>query len=402
MSGPRLSSTAPARIAWMHQLRSAPTWSVLTTRQTRSCEKAYAPAAVRDDTPSLAKMFCRWRATVCSLTTSSARSPGCVLPVGHQPQHLQLAGGQAVAGSVLRLRRRGAERGERAARRLELQRGRVAVAEGRAGRTDQRPRPRGLVRRLELLPHAPRRGAARPARRGLARGELDRAAGLCRHRAEHVAALLVGDPLAARSQPRARRPASPTASMISTYAGRSRARVRPLVRPRPARAGSRPPRRRRRPARAAAARGRAAARARAGSRRGRPPRPRRARPAADAPRPAGSTPRRPPSGSVACSRRRPARRASSSASGHAPCSSRISARWVRHRPVKATMSGCCSHQRVSAAVHSWARRRFVGLLAAEDHAAVDDAADDRRQLARASPRASPRPAAPGPRRFAPA
>ena len=34
----------------------------------------------------------------------------------------------------------------------------------------------------------------------------------------------------------------------------------------------------------------------------------------------------------------------------------ISDRCTRHVPVKLTMSGCCSHQRVNAAVHSWARR----------------------------------------------
>ena len=34
----------------------------------------------------------------------------------------------------------------------------------------------------------------------------------------------------------------------------------------------------------------------------------------------------------------------------------ISARCTRQVPVKLTMSGCCSHQRVSAAVHSCARR----------------------------------------------
>ena len=49
-------------------------------------------------------------------------------------------------------------------------------------------------------------------------------------------------------------------------------------------------------------------------------------------------------------------RASSSASGHAPCSCMISARWTRQRPVKATMSGWRSHQRARAAVHSCARR----------------------------------------------
>jgi len=52
-----------------------------------------------------------------------------------------------------------------------------------------------------------------------------------------------------------------------------------------------------------------------------------------------------------------ARFVTSSASGQAPCSCRISARWTRHCPVKVTMSGCCSHHAASATVHSWARRR---------------------------------------------
>ena len=59
----------------------------------------------------------------------------------------------------------------------------------------------------------------------------------------------------------------------------------------------------------------------------------------------------------------------------------ISARCTRHRPVNATSSGCCAH-------HSRQRRGpLVGatdvehLLAARDHAAVDDARDDRRELA---------------------
>src|SRR5215203_2625548 len=40
--------------------------------QIRSCWNAYVVAAVRDDTPSLAKMFWRCRRTVWSLTTSAA------------------------------------------------------------------------------------------------------------------------------------------------------------------------------------------------------------------------------------------------------------------------------------------------------------------------------------------
>ena len=45
------------------------------------------------------------------------------------------------------------------------------------------------------------------------------------------------------------------------------------------------------------------------------------------------------------------------------------------------MSGCSSHQRVRAAVHSCARRQLVHLLAPLDHAAVDQPGDDRREFA---------------------
>ena len=52
-----------------------------------------------------------------------------------------------------------------------------------------------------------------------------------------------------------------------------------------------------------------------------------------------------------------ARRASSMASGHAPCRRKISARRTMHSPRNATRSGWSAHQRVSAAVHSRARRQ---------------------------------------------
>ena len=60
--------------------------------------------------------------------------------------------------------------------------------------------------------------------------------------------------------------------------------------------------------------------------------------------------------SAAWASRSPARLASSTDSGHAPCRCRISARWTRHLPEKVTMSGCLPHQAVSASVHSRARR----------------------------------------------
>src|SRR5205823_1640548 len=71
------------RIARIHQLAAGRGWSFLTTRpaQTSSCSKANAPAAVRDETPSLVKMFWTCRATVCSLITSAAAISRLLFPV---------------------------------------------------------------------------------------------------------------------------------------------------------------------------------------------------------------------------------------------------------------------------------------------------------------------------------
>ena len=44
------------------------------------CSKANALAAVREGTPSLRKMFCTWRATVCSLITSAEAISRLLLP----------------------------------------------------------------------------------------------------------------------------------------------------------------------------------------------------------------------------------------------------------------------------------------------------------------------------------
>src|SRR6266513_6286894 len=50
------------------------------TDQMRPRSKANAAAAVRDDTLSLAKMFCRWRRTVWPLMTSSVAIAWLLLP----------------------------------------------------------------------------------------------------------------------------------------------------------------------------------------------------------------------------------------------------------------------------------------------------------------------------------
>ena len=281
-------------------------------------------------------MFCRWRATVCSLTTSSAAIARLVSP-RHEPEHLQLAGGQAVAGAGLVPATRPRAR-ERAARRVQLHRGRLVVAEGSARRTDQRPHPRGLVRRVDPLPQ--RRGAAQGHQRGAG-------SPAARSTAPRVcAAIAPSMSLPCSSAIRSSSVAAPRAPPRFAdgehdldVRGQQPSALRPLV-ARPARAGSRPPRRRRRPAPAAAAPVPAEAR-------GRPARlavgllGRRALPAAGEPRPAGTRPRRPPT------RFCPARSAGRPAAPHRARratrrgGSRISARWVRQRPVKATMSGCC-------------------------------------------------------------
>ena len=59
------------------------TWSFPTTcpdAQTRSCSNANAVAAEREESPSFAKMFWTWRATVCSLMTSDAAISRFVFP----------------------------------------------------------------------------------------------------------------------------------------------------------------------------------------------------------------------------------------------------------------------------------------------------------------------------------
>ena len=241
------------------------------------------------------------------------------------------------------------------ARGVELERGRVLVAERGAGPADQHVHPSGLVRRFERAPRllGPAQRDQRAARRHPRPARRPRAPVRPSRRAAR--------PSSARRSPRA--PAapspaastSPVASMISTCAGSSAARSGgsvasastrriaaaatlrlPCARRNSARpgCGSSPPR----------------------SPCDRPPRPPRARRAGDGPRPPGRRPGGRRLRSTASRQRSPARRASCSASGHAPWSCMISARCTRHVPVKLTMSGCCSHQRVSAAVHSWARR----------------------------------------------
>ena len=80
-------------------------------------------------------------------------------------------------------------------------------------------------------------------------------------------------------------------------------------------------------------------------------------------------------------KRSAARRASSKASSQAPRSCMISARWTRHRPLWATISGWRSHhprERVGPLARV---AQLVRVPTERDRVAVDDPGDDRRQLA---------------------
>jgi hypothetical protein len=58
----------------------------------RLCSRAKAVAAVREGMPSLRKMFCRCRATVCSLITEVEEISWVCLPCGDEAEHLHLSG----------------------------------------------------------------------------------------------------------------------------------------------------------------------------------------------------------------------------------------------------------------------------------------------------------------------
>ena len=329
-------------------------------RQTRSCSNANAVAAAREETLSFAKMFWTCRATVCSLITSAAAICAIALARRNQSQHLQLARREPV-----RLGRRQRPFARDPARRRDARRCSSRPPRARAPPPPRRravgtPRPRGHGSgRSRTAPRA--RATSRPrcaTRRARPARRLLRAAPRLAHGRP--------SPRASRSRTLARAPrargtrdaalsTSPTASMISTNAGRIRARSSGTVVAALGAGGSPPRRRRTVPARAAAAQAPAAAPIRARSPSCRPPLPRRTRPAAAAALPAGSAQGRAAGFSVSANRS-PARRASSSASRHAPSSCSTSARCTRQRPVNATISGCNAHQSARARVHSRARR----------------------------------------------
>ena len=147
---------------------------------------AYAAAAVRDPTSILVKMLDRCRATVFSLSTSSAAIWALLPARGDQPQHLDLARSEAVG------RRRPARAGD------------VAFASGSAPKSNARAANSRFARvgpsRRRRAPRAPVRSARGPGRSrtgprcacpqrrrlaqvrqragGIAGGEFDRARGV--------------------------------------------------------------------------------------------------------------------------------------------------------------------------------------------------------------------------------
>jgi hypothetical protein len=127
----------------------------------RSCSNANALAAVRDDTPSLAKMFCRCRRTVCSADHEGRGDLPVALAGGDQAQHLELPLRQPMgsAGSGVATKRvepgevrRRSQLLEHAAGRLHLEGGSVLVPQHAAGQPGQRAQARELVWGIELLP----------------------------------------------------------------------------------------------------------------------------------------------------------------------------------------------------------------------------------------------------------
>ena len=183
----------------------------------------------------------------------------------------------AVAPAPADATRRASRRSPRRAARSSLACGVAARARrsrrrpsDAAGQADQDPRARGLVRRVELLPDAAQRGGARRAPLRADRPPASSTAPARLRGAGRAASFAPWRPAISSSSSHALRApsSSPAASMISTYAGRSRARA---SRPPVASDDARGSRRRGvdvRPARVAAARAPAAAPNRAGWPRG--------------------------------------------------------------------------------------------------------------------------------------
>ena len=111
---------------------------------------------------SFVKMLLTWRSTVRSLRTSSSAIALLVRPAATSRSTWSSravrpwASAAPVSGVEAGEVGRRSQLGEGAPGRLELERGRVVVAERLARLAHQRAHARGVVRRLDVLPHAPR------------------------------------------------------------------------------------------------------------------------------------------------------------------------------------------------------------------------------------------------------
>ena len=171
-------------------------------------------------------MFWTCRATVCSLITSAEAISRLLFPEATNRRTSSSRRERPCASSARQAReiRLRTEALEDDARRLELQRCGVFVAQRAAGLADQHARPCDLVRRLQRMPDLARTPQRSEGRLRVALRDVDRALRMgdqCR-RASRCRTLRASS----SSSTHARRAlsVSPTASMISTKAGSRRAR----------------------------------------------------------------------------------------------------------------------------------------------------------------------------------
>ena len=195
-------------------------------RQISSCSQRERGRGRPRGHAELAKMFWRCRRDGVVADDEPGGDRAVALPARDQAQHLELALRQArgdrpvAARPVSDSTRRGPaqRRAVRTTSRrdLELQRGRVLVSQRRAGQSHEHSRAGGLVRRLELLPRMPARGAVRAARRRRSPSASATASACVRgQRTERLALLtLCAISSSSRQAPRASS-TSPIASMIS-------------------------------------------------------------------------------------------------------------------------------------------------------------------------------------------
>ena len=293
------------------------------------------------------------------------------------------AGGRAERVEAGEVRRRSRARRTRARAASSSSAAASSSPSAAAGEARRAPaHARRLVRRLQLAARrSPARRSATQRAAGVALGQLDRAA--------RLAAIAPSAPPSwpLRDHARARRSASraastsPTASMISTQAGSRPTRLPALgrLRQRPADRG----RRRRRPALREPQQGEAGLRLAPVPARlavGRLGRGELAAQAVDLALPVAAPRRRPP-GSRPARQRSPARRASSSASGHAPCELHDLGAVDQAAPGEGDQVGLALAPARQRGGPLLGAPHLVRVLAGEDHAAVDDPGDDRRELA---------------------